>query len=248
MLFELSCDLGEAVTPEAIAVEAALWPLIGAANVACGGHVGDEASMRSAVASALRCGVVLGAHPSYPDRERFGRRSIAIDAGALRESLTRQIASLAAIAAAEGAVLLRVKPHGALYNDAHRYLALAKVVAAGVVAVGSPLVIVGTAGGALEEATRAAGLAFVREAFADRRYRSDGSLVPRGEPGALLEDPEEAAGQAARLAASGSVVCDTGALIAVPFDTICIHSDMEGAVERASLIRERLMRSTRPAS
>jgi 5-oxoprolinase (ATP-hydrolysing) subunit A len=116
------------------------------------------------------------------------------------------------------------------------------------VAVGSPLVIVGTAGGALEEATRAAGLAFVREAFADRRYRSDGSLVPRGEPGALLEDPEEAAGQAARLAASGSVVCDTGALIAVPFDTICIHSDMEGAVERASLIRERLMRSTRPAS
>lgn len=237
---ELSCDLGEAATGEERAVELELWPLVDAANVACGGHAGDERSMSEAVERAARHGVILGAHPSLPDREGFGRRAIEIGDDALVASLTAQVGALRAIARARGLELARVKAHGALYNLAHRDARLAELLARAVAAATPAAAIVSPAGSAMEAAARARGLATAREAFADRRYLADGSLVPRNDPRALLEDPDEAAAQALSLAQRGAVIALGGDTIAVPHDTICVHSDMKGAPERLRAIRASL--------
>jgi UPF0271 protein len=237
---DLSCDLGEASNAEERATELALWPLVDGANVACGGHAGDDASMREAAALARRHGVRLGAHPSFPDREGFGRKKIEIADEELVASLARQIGSLRAIAAGEGIRLERVKAHGALYNLAHRDAALARLLARAVAEAAPEAAIVSPAGSTMEIAARERGLAVMREAFADRRYLADGALVPRSDAGALLEDPAEAAAQAVSLATRGTAIAIDGREIAVPHDTLCIHSDMRGAVERLRSIRAAL--------
>lgn len=221
----LNIDLGELPDePEA------LWTLAELANVACGGHAGDDDSMAAACLLAKRHGAMLGAHPSYEDRANFGRRSLVVSADELEDSVRRQCARLVAIAKQHGVEVQHVKPHGALYHDASRDPALARAVVAGArAAIGSPA-IVGPPGSQLLEAAREAGLAAWVEGFADRGYRPDGTLVPRTEPGALLTVPEEAAAQARRLADSGR------------FDTLCIHSDTVGAVEIARAVREALSR------
>ena len=219
-MIELSADLGEGA-----ADELAIWPLIGAANVACGGHAGDAESMREAVALAARYGVILGAHPSYPDRENFGRKSIAFDPESLHRSLVDQIHALRTIAPVR-----RVKAHGALYNDAHRRRDLAELLVAAIRSVDPALAIVASDTSEMAAAARAAGSPVIREAFADRGYRSDGSLVQRGEPGALLS-VEEAADQAEKLVRGE---------LGIAFDTLCIHADMEHAAERLRAIRQRL--------
>ncbi|MGH9458920.1 MAG: 5-oxoprolinase subunit PxpA [Thermoanaerobaculia bacterium] len=239
---EISCDLGEAGDAVGRAVEAALWPLVDAANVACGGHAGDRESMAEAVRRAGELGVVLGAHPSYPDREGFGRRRIGIAPEALREALVGQIALLRRLATEGGVRLDRVKPHGALYNEAHHDADLAEMVVAAAGDVDRDLALVAAPGSMLLERARAAGLRVVREAFADRRYAADGSLVPRGRAGALLLDPVEAAAQALGLARDGGVVTEEGTPLAIAFDTLCVHGDMEGAVERLQAIRRALGR------
>lgn len=217
-MIELSCDLGE-LDPD---VERPIWPMIQAANVACGGHAGDETTMRNAAETAARLGVILGAHPSYPDRENFGRRSMRMDRSALRKTLIEQIEALRRFGPVR-----RVKPHGALYNDAHRDRDLAGVVVDAIREVDPSLSLVAIDSSQMAAAARAAGLSVIREAFADRGYRPDGSLIPRSEPHALLSI-EESAGQAYRFAASPDV------------DTICIHADMEGSLERLRAIRQRL--------
>lgn len=237
---DLSCDLGEASHPEERATELALWPLVDAANVACGGHAGDGASMREAAALARRHGVQLGAHPSFPDREGFGRTRIEIADEALVASLVSQIGSLRAVAAGEGIRLGRVKAHGALYNLAHRDAALARLLACAVAEAAPDAALVAPAGSAMEIAARERGLAVMREAFADRRYLANGALVPRGREGALLEDPAEASAQAVSLAIRGAAIAIDGSEIAVHHDTICIHSDMRGAVGRLRAIRAAL--------
>lgn len=233
-MIELSADLGEG-SPR----EDEIWPLVGAANVACGGHTGDEATMHEAARLARQFRVVLGAHPSYPDRENFGRRSLAIDPVRLRESLAAQIGRLAEIAAEEGLALARVKPHGALYNDAHADRRLASAIVDAMRTVRVPPALVCAESSAMAEAAREAGVAIVREAFADRRYRADGSLQPRSEPGSLLEE-HEAAAQVVRLVTKGEVVAAGGAIVRLSFDTICVHADMPGAVERLRAIRRAL--------
>ncbi len=238
-MIELSCDLGEAASESERAVERALWPLLDAANVACGGHAGDEQSMHEAVRFAERLGVTLGAHPSYPDRENFGRKSLRMDAAALRESLVAQIAALRDIAASAGVPLARVKPHGALYNDAHHDSDLAHLIVDAVAALGGGLAIVASETSRMAGAARSHGVPVIREAFADRRYRADGSLVPRGEPGALLSI-DEAAEQALRLATERTVTAQSGHRLEIAFDTICIHADTPHSVERLRAIRERL--------
>jgi UPF0271 protein len=220
---ELSADLGEGSPGEE-----EIWPLIHRANVACGGHVGDAASMRRAADLARRHNVILGAHPSYPDREHFGRRSLAMAPDALRASLIAQIAALQAFAPVQ-----HVKPHGALYNDAHKDRALAGVV---ISALDPTMAIVAPDASQMAAAARAAGLPVIREAFADRRYEPDGSLTPRSISGSTLTIAE-AAEQAALLADEGSVIARNGVRIAVPFDTLCIHADMEGAVDRLRAVR-----------
>lgn len=227
MIVELSADLGEGSPGED-----EIWPLIRRANVACGGHVGDAASMRKAAQRANEHGVILGAHPSYPDRANFGRKSLQMDPDALRASLREQIASLGAFARVH-----HVKPHGALYNDAHKDRALADVV---VSALDPSMAIVAPDHSQMAAAARAAGISVIREAFADRRYEPDGSLTPRSVAGSTLT-VDEAAAQAELLAREGAVIARDGARVRIDFDTLCIHADMPNAVERLRAIRARLL-------
>ena len=237
MNIELSCDLGEAYDAHGREVELAIWPMIDAANVACGGHAGDAESMRAAAAAAADLGVILGAHPSYPDRAGFGRKTMDLPPSALMASLIAQIAALAEIGRRHDVALQRVKAHGALYNDAHRRIELARVIVASMKHVDSTLSIVAAETSAMAVAAREAGLDVIREAFADRRYRDDGALVSRSEPDALLS-VEEAAAQAALLATQGVVITQTGQRLPVEFDTICIHADMAQSFERLKAIRQ----------
>lgn len=238
--FELSCDLGEASNPEEEEVERLLWNFIDAANVACGGHAGDERSMRDAARTAARLGTILGAHPAYPDREGFGRRKMAISGVDLRRSIIDQVTFLHEIAGGEGTVVTRVKPHGALYNEAHEDRELAALIVEAVEAVDEHLAIVAAPGSALIEAAREAGMAVIREAFIDRRYQGDGSLVPRSRDGAVLIDGDESVNQALGLVERGEVVTDLGEPFRIEFDTLVLHGDTPGAVARARRVREAL--------
>ncbi len=220
----LNVDLGELPDePED------LYSCAHVANVACGGHAGDEASMRRAVVLCALHGAALGAHPSYPDREGFGRRRVTIAPGDLRESVGQQCARLAAVARAAGASIDFVKPHGALYHVARDDEATAEALVLGArEALGEHVTIIGPPRGALLSAAARAGLAFAREGFADRATRDDGTLVPRGEPGALVVDPGAAAARARAMAAAGAI------------DTICVHGDTPGAVAVARAVRAAL--------
>lgn len=228
-MIDLSADLGEGSPGED-----EIWPLITSANVACGGHVGDEESMRHAATRAARHDVRLGAHPSYPDRQNFGRVSMEITPDALHASLVAQISALRAFA-----LVQHVKPHGALYNDAHRNRELADVIVDATREIDPAIALVAPDASQMAAAARAAGTAVIREAFADRRYEPDGSLVSRAIAGATLS-VEEAAEQAALLVREGVVVAREGSRVEIAFDTICIHADMAGAVERLRAIRRRV--------
>ena len=200
-----------------------LWAHFDVLNIACGGHAGDAASMERVVRWCVGSRCAIGAHPSYPDRPGFGRRSLAIEPAVLGQTLAEQCASLAAITRAHGRTVEYVKPHGALYHDANASAALATaVVTAAADTLGDRVVVIGPPAGALRDAALARGLPYASEGFADRRMRDDGSLVPRSEPGALLEDPTEAAAQACALAAR--------------VDTICLHADTPGALEIAGAV------------
>jgi UPF0271 protein len=206
-----------------------LYALADVIHVACGGHAGDDASMDRVTRACSSTGTRVGAHPSYEDREGFGRRAQDVSPEQLTASVAAQCSRLEAIAKRAGVKLASVKPHGALYHAAHATEATAQaVVQAVVLSLGSDVAVVGPAGGALERGARAAGLRYEREAFADRGVRADGSLVPRGEPGALVVDPEIAAARARELAARSDV------------DTLCIHGDTPGAVLIARAVREAL--------
>lgn len=241
-MIELSCDLGEAEEPVGIEAERQIWPLIHAANVACGGHAGDEKMMRAAALLARQHEIVLGAHPSYPDRANFGRRPMAIPPAALRDSLVAQIAALRDIAAREGVPLQRVKAHGALYNEGHADDRVAEVIVAAMLKVDPSLAIVASETSRMAQAARANGMEVVREAFADRRYEPNGALVSRSQPDALLS-VDDAAAQAALLASERAVIARNGEKIDIEFDTICIHADMEHSIQRLKAIRRSLFPS-----
>jgi len=233
-VIDLSADLAEGAPGEN-----EIWPMITSANVACGGHFGDEQSMADAVRRARRHNVRLGAHPSYPDRANFGRKSMSMSPPALRATLIEQITALRDIAERDGVPLRHVKPHGALYNDAHKDKILAGVIVEAIRKVDPNVAIVCASTSEMAAAARASGTPVIREAFADRRYNPDGSLVTRSIAGSLLS-VEEAAEQAAMLAKQRAVIARDGSRVSVAFDTICIHADMENAVERLRAIRERL--------
>jgi UPF0271 protein len=232
---DLNADLGEGD-----AYDAELLAVVSSCNIACGGHAGDAASIAATLREALANGVSVGAHPSYPDREGFGRRSRFISGAPLRDALRAQLEEFGRIAAGLGATVKHVKPHGTLYTDAVVDAELADIVA-GVVAEmpGKPL-LVGQPGTKLEAAANAHGLGFVAEAFVDRAYRHDGQLVPRSEPGAVHGDIGQIQRQAVSLARDGKVQCLDGSITAVRADTLCIHGDTPGAAAAARAVREAL--------
>ncbi len=202
-----------------------LWAHFDILNIACGGHAGDPASMTRVVQYCATYAIAIGAHPSYPDRVHFGRRSATFDPDQLHASLVAQLRSLSLIAISHGARVTYAKPHGALYHDASRDPAIAVLVVDAIQFALEHATIIGPRGH-LQSAARAAGLPYAIEGFADRTLRADGSLVPRTEPDALITRPAAAAAQA--IALSSSV------------DTICVHADTPGALDIASAVRAAL--------
>jgi UPF0271 protein len=239
MRVDLNADLGETVDGMPTADDEAMFAVISSANVACGGHAGDAESMRVAVERAGRFGVAVGAHPAYDDRENFGRVRRDPAPADLRASVTAQLHALVGA----GADLRYVKPHGALYHAIRDDVAQADAVAAAVAdlsaRIGRPLPVLGLPG-AIAEATASAGLPFVREAFLDRGYTPAGGLVPRGEPGALVEDPARVAERALRLVRDGEVDTVDGTRIAVDAASLCLHGDTPSAVSMARAVRAAL--------
>lgn len=226
MIIDLNCDLGELPEDLESGRQEALMGCITSANIACGGHAGDERSMRLTVEQALRAGVAVGAHPGYEDPANFGRVAVPMSGPAIADLVERQVRVLAGVAAACGASLRHVKPHGALYNQAARDAAVADAVAEGIARVSASLVAVGLAGSVMLERFRARGLPAAAEAFADRAYESGGSLRPRHLPGAVLTDPEAAAEQALQLASRAQ--------------SLCVHSDSPGALEILTAVGRKL--------
>lgn len=233
---DLNADVGEG-DPKA---DEALLQLVTSANVACGLHAGDPHTMRATVVLAVHQGVAIGAHPGYDDRENFGRRPMQLAAADIQDLLLNQLGALDAIARSEGAILRHVKPHGALYNQAETDAVLAAAIIAAVQAFDSNLRLVGRAGSAMAGASAAVGHPFTPEAFADRRYRADGSLLPRSQPGAVLTDPEEVARQVRSLVTQGEVVANDGSHLPIAFETLCLHGDTPGSAVLAARIRREL--------
>lgn len=212
-------------------------PLITSANIACGAHAGDEATMRATVALALQHGVALGAHPGFADREHFGRRELPVTPEEVFQLVRAQTFALQRIAQEAGARLGHVKLHGALYNMAARDPALAEAAAYAVRDAGPELVWFGLAGSASLAAVRECGLRVASEVFADRTYQADGSLTPRSRPDALITDEAAAVAQALRMLREGRVRATGGTEVAIQADTLCLHGDGAHAVDFARRIR-----------
>jgi 5-oxoprolinase (ATP-hydrolysing) subunit A len=231
---DLNCDMGE--LPEAIAdgTQSALMRSITSANVACGGHAGDAATMRATIEQALRAGVAIGAHPGYADRENFGRLELKLPPAQVAESVFEQVLALAQVAESCGAPVVHVKPHGALYNQAVRSRELAEAIAEGVAQWRRDVVLVGLAGSPMLDVFREAGFAVAAEAFADRQYEPDGTLRSRKFADALITDPEDAGRQALGMVERGIVKASDGSEVAIAAQTICIHGDTPGAAAIAA--------------
>ncbi len=229
---DLNCDLGEGAGHDA-----EIMPFITSASVACGTHAGNAETMAAAVGLARLHGVAIGAHPGHADREHFGRREVALGADAAAFLVTAQIDRLAALA---GPDLHHVKLHGGLYHQVSRDGLLADAVAAAIAARWPHLVVYALAGSTLADRARAAGLAVAEEAFIDRGYAADGSLLPRSLPGSTIDDPREAATRAVALATRGRVPTLDGGEVEIAADTLCIHGDGRSPVATARAVRRAL--------
>jgi len=237
MAIDLNCDMGEGAGEDE-----GIVPLVSSINVACGFHAGDPATIRATIRLAARHGVAVGAHPSYPDREGFGRVPMVRSPEDVRDDVLYQVAAVRAFCAAEGVPLVHVKPHGALYNTAAQDPVLAAAICEAVRQVDPGLVIVCLAGSPMAGVVRSLGMRCAEEAFADRGYTPEGTLVPRGRPGALVDDPGAVAERVAAMARERRVTSVSGTPVTVAADTICLHSDTPGAAVLAAAIRARLTR------
>ena len=232
---DFNCDLGEGCGDDA-----AIIPLLSSANIACGFHAGDARSMHDTVALCRQHGVAIGAHPSLLDREGFGRRELPVTPESAYAITLEQLQALAAIAAAQGARVHHLKPHGALYNIAARDRAIADAIAAATREFDRNLWLVGLSGSALTAAAEAAGLQVAHEAFAERRYEADGRLTPRAQPHAVIDNLDESLQQVRRLLREGAVIARTGERVAMRMDTLCLHGDRSDAATFARALRNTL--------
>jgi UPF0271 protein len=240
MQIDLNGDVGESFGAYEIGHDAALIPMLTSVNIACGFHAGDPGVMRATVALAREHGAAVGAHPGFPDLVGFGRREMKATPREVEDLVAYQIGALAGIAAAQGVRLTHVKPHGALYNMAARDMNLADAIARAIATVDSSLKLFGLPGSKSLEAAQQRHVQAVSEAFADRAYRRDGSLVPRHEPGAVIQDEEVVVSRAVSIARERTVIATDGTPVFLDVQTICVHGDTPGAAALASRIRKAL--------
>ena len=240
---DLNADVGEAVDAAGVDVERALLGLVTTAHIACGGHAGDDATMTATVAAAVEHSVRVGAHPSYPDVEGFGRRPVDIDRDALRSSLCAQLGALQRICRAAGTAIESVKAHGALYGEVAKGGAIYETLRDAVRdSSGEGVALVLPSGCHAMATTLRDGVPACEEGFCDRSYRADGRLVDRDDPLALVRDPAAAAAQALSLA-RGAVATSDGSVLTLWVDTLCVHGDTPGAVQIATAVRSALVGS-----
>jgi 5-oxoprolinase (ATP-hydrolysing) subunit A len=238
---DLNADLGEGFGHSRLMEDEALLDLVSSANIACGFHAGDATTMRDTVMAAAARGVAIGAHPSYPDIPGFGRRELDIAPMEIRFHVAFQLRALRDVCAAENAKLSYVKPHGALYNRAAKDHPAADAVVSAILDVDASLVLLGLAGSEMARAAEKRGVTFAAEAFADRAYRHDGSLVPRSEPGAVIHDVRAAVDRAITLVKSNTITAQDGATLSVTAQSLCVHGDNPDAAPLLRELRARLL-------
>ncbi len=237
---DLNADLGESFGAWRLGDDQALLAIVTSANIACGFHAGDPLTIRKACAGAVARGVRIGAQVSYRDLAGFGRREMSVPADELTAEVLYQLAAVDGIARAEGGRVSYLKPHGALYNRAARDPVQAAAIAAAACAFDRALPVLTLPGSALATAAAEVGLPVVTEAFADRGYRDDGSLVPRSQQGAVLTDPDTVAARAVRMVVDGTVPTASGAALELSPRSVCVHGDTPGAVALAAAVRSSL--------
>lgn len=237
MRVDLNADVGESFGTYVLGDDRALMRSVSSVNVAAGFHAGDPSVLRRTLQAARECGVAVGAHPSFPDLQGFGRREMSLPPADVEDLVLYQIAAVAGVAKAEGLDLTHVKPHGALYNMAARQRELAEAIVRAVHAFDGTLLLYAPPRSALADAGRAIGLRVALEGFADRAYLPDGSLVPRSHPHAVIASVEDVVTRAMQMATDRSVVATDGSMVQLNVDTLCIHGDTPGAASLAAWIR-----------
>ena len=230
---DINCDMGEGIGNDEL-----IMPFITSANIACGYHAGDSATMWETVGLAIKYNVAIGVHPSFPDRKNFGRTEMKTDNGEVYDLVTQQLIILNEIVTGLDAKLHHVKPHGALYNMSARDAALANTIAKAVRDFDASLILFGLSGSHSISEAKATGLQTASEVFADRSYQDDGSLTPRSQPNALIEQADKAVQQASQMIKEGTVTTLSGKIIPIVAETICIHGDGVHAVEFAKAIHD----------
>ncbi|MEK7723622.1 MAG: 5-oxoprolinase subunit PxpA [Acidobacteriota bacterium] len=237
---DLNCDMGESFGTWRMGNDAELMNYVSSINVACGFHAGDARTMRETVQIAQQKGVAIGAHPSFPDLQGFGRREMSLSSQEIFDIVLYQVSALKGICEAFGAKLRHVKPHGALYNLAARDKKVATAVAEAVCRIDNKLIFYGLSGSFLISEADKIGLKTASEVFADRTYQKDGSLTPRSQPNALIDSREDSIKQVLQMVLDGTVTAVTGEIIPITAETICIHGDGTHAVEFANVINQSL--------
>lgn len=238
---DLNADLGESFGTYTIGMDEQVLQHITSANVACGWHAGDAMVMQKTVKAAKACGVAVGAHPGFPDLMGFGRRNMNVSPAEAKAYIQYQVGALMAFTKAEGLSLQHVKPHGAFYNMSAVNMDLALAICEGIAQVDENLILMGLSGSCHIEAAKQVGIRAAGEVFADRGYQANGTLVPRGKPGAMVTDENEAVERVIRMVKEGVVVAVDGTVVPVQADSVCLHGDNPHAVEFAAKLRKALI-------
>ena len=238
---DINCDMGESFGAWTIGRDAELMDYVSSVNVACGFHAGDASVIRQTIETAIAKNLAVGAHPSFPDLQGFGRREMNLSAKEVFDIVLYQVAALKGICEASGGKLHHVKPHGALYNQAAKNKSTAKAIAEAVRAIDANLIFYGLTNSFLISEAESLGLKTASEVFADRTYQADGTLTPRVQPNALIETVEQSIAQVLQMIKLQTVTAANGATISIKPETVCIHGDGANALEFAAIIRQALI-------